>query len=1522
MEGKNDFPNKDENQKEININNLEIKNINENAEKKFTNIFNNLKKDDKYSKLSKLIIKKNEYSNLVTLILTSKFNLWKNLTFINEERIERKTKKLLIKKTLNIRKGNAQNEIEVKEKPKTIKILKQNTPFRDIEEKKKRKRLIKLIETRITSFLSKKDIMRKFFNIWSSKILLNLSINESKVNKNITKKNIKLVKTGEKEDDINKTKDFINDEKNENNTKYNNNDNNKENIENNLLLEYEEEIPIEDKIYFLKNIFEYRDPLFKLFNYWKNISNIEQVETITKKKKILIKKTNIKNNEEIKEPKTITILKQTGVNKTNESIKRKQKLIKLIESRIISYKSKNDILRKYFYRWLLNITEEIKKDIIRISQIKSENDISEKNIFDINKFETQKSDIKIIEKLNSGMNKNAKEKEIQKMKENEIKDENQKEIKIVKKDGNIKFYDNKTEKENNAINKEVEKQVSEKIINKIELKDKYPDIKNEIEINNIKEGNDKNKIKNKNLEAVEIKDDEKIGLENLVIDNKKFEEEKKNIKENEIDDSNKVINEEQKNEDENPKKIDINDIAIKQKIKKIILIGNPMKIYFNKWRYLINYEEKEIIENDIKTLVLSKKKLIIKKEDIKPEDSKKNKIITIQKKSLKEKKEKINKIAEEKLINLIQNRINNYKSKKDILKKYYNIWISKLIINVENENIVNKIINKKEISLLKPKKEEDNILIKNKDNEKKNEEKYQEKENEQIPIEAKEIDSELIKNELNEKSKLKLGSPIQKITEIKNEEIISLNKPKESNKKIIKSFDIKEAEKPINKNKKDESKEIKNVEIKEEEHKDVVNKEMKENKRNKISIESNIKEEKEKKEKEKKQIDEKTEIKENHDILKINENDKKLIEVRPKSIEEEKEAISIEKNDEGKIDIKKVEEKKTIDIETKITKEGKNEEINNRNKEISNNAKIIAKINDERPENADNIDINYIAINEDKKEVNEKQNLNENAEVTKKEISENEKPKVNENIEEPLINKNTEQENKFKEQKISIEKTNDNEIIKNIEINEFENTLKKEPILNIHKSEQANIDLNEKENLDIENIENLETNKKDENNQVIKNIEIFENKKTTIKKFIFADESQEKKEFKKKVKEEDKSKSFNNEIKNNEIKMINEDKAEEKKNTINEASKSEKKIIKETKIDKEVPEKEGNIIIKNNVIIENDISKSDEEKRDINMIINKDDVIKYKLGKIIKLKNPIKIYFNNWKDILDFEEQEINEDGIKKIVLVKKKLIIRKDDIIQQDNIDNKIINISKKPFKERIRKRNKIGEDKLINLIKKKIINYNNNKDILKKYYNIWKIKPDIINETIVNKIIIKKVIPFNKIKVEEDSKINNIETKNDNSIDKDKIEDLELNIQSSNKSDHINKKNLKESKEQKAKIIIEKEKELIISEKQNIIEKNDYIIKPENTNENEIIDESQPQKIKSIEINNSIDKNKIEKQINIVGNINFKKPETKDIDLENEKENLNDVKEEKLKNPEKIVINFIVDLINDAKINNNNDN
>ena len=61
------------------------------------------------SSFSKFIKERSEYSGKLPYILKLKFNYWKNLTK-EEEKVEKNTKKLLIKKTLNIHRAKNKSE--------------------------------------------------------------------------------------------------------------------------------------------------------------------------------------------------------------------------------------------------------------------------------------------------------------------------------------------------------------------------------------------------------------------------------------------------------------------------------------------------------------------------------------------------------------------------------------------------------------------------------------------------------------------------------------------------------------------------------------------------------------------------------------------------------------------------------------------------------------------------------------------------------------------------------------------------------------------------------------------------------------------------------------------------------------------------------------------------------------------------------------------------------------------------------------------------------------------------------------------------------------------------------------------------------------------------------------------------------------------------------------------------------------------------------------------------------------------
>ena len=148
----------------INTINTENKNTVENVES------NSAKKN---SKLSQLM----DENNYLSKMLKNKFNKWKILTFSKRKNLGRKSRKILIKKTLNIHRAKDNQELYQKEKQK-IKILKK---IKDInlneEEEDKRKKVIKFFESRILSYQSWKDIVKKYYEIWKTKALNNEEIN-------------------------------------------------------------------------------------------------------------------------------------------------------------------------------------------------------------------------------------------------------------------------------------------------------------------------------------------------------------------------------------------------------------------------------------------------------------------------------------------------------------------------------------------------------------------------------------------------------------------------------------------------------------------------------------------------------------------------------------------------------------------------------------------------------------------------------------------------------------------------------------------------------------------------------------------------------------------------------------------------------------------------------------------------------------------------------------------------------------------------------------------------------------------------------------------------------------------------------------------------------------------------------------------------------------------------------------------------------------------------------------------------
>ena len=147
------------------------------------------------SSFSKFIKKRSEYSGKLPYILKLKFNYWKNLTQ-EDEKVEKKTKKLLIKKTLNIHRAKNESEAKEKEQPKTLKIMKkkQITSSKN-NENKRRERIIKFIESRFSSYISKKDLLKKYYKIWSTQVLYYQKVETKKIsNVTINKKKINLMR--------------------------------------------------------------------------------------------------------------------------------------------------------------------------------------------------------------------------------------------------------------------------------------------------------------------------------------------------------------------------------------------------------------------------------------------------------------------------------------------------------------------------------------------------------------------------------------------------------------------------------------------------------------------------------------------------------------------------------------------------------------------------------------------------------------------------------------------------------------------------------------------------------------------------------------------------------------------------------------------------------------------------------------------------------------------------------------------------------------------------------------------------------------------------------------------------------------------------------------------------------------------------------------------------------------------------------------------------------------------------------
>ena len=574
---------------------------------------------------------------------------------------------------------------------------------------------------------------------------------------------------------------------------------------------------------------------------------------------------------------------------------------------------------------------------------------------------------------------------------------------------------------------------------------------------------------------------------------------------------------------------------------------------------------------------------------------------------------------------------------------------------------------------------------------------------------------------------------------------------------------------------------------------------------------------------------------------KISEKEKPL-NVKNKNLPEN-EKLEDETN-EQKIESKIIENnnkpKEIIDEEEKLSDEIKN----------IDNEPIIDKLKENKCE-----DINKIIIsNPDKDEIISEISI---------------KKEINEKI--PSIEDNNYIEDK--KEKIPEDKPEMSDMKQVITITDSEKLENKDD--NIRKEEQEKNKLynkeKEKPELDEKEIVNIEKNEKEK----------IEKSETVILNKVIKDE-----------KPINNDKNINNEkpedildIKVETAEIINSNKIG---NIIDENQKDDNKVIKEPIEEQKEKEEDENKeiknekdIIKTEVKIEEMNESTKDEKKDGKKInideikIKKipDEIIKKKFEKIINRRNVIKIYFNKWKDIVDLEEIKTIENGVEKVILLKKKLILKKDKQIDfEDNKifnDNKDDNISKKDLEKE--EKNKVVKNKLLKIINNRILENKNDKDILKKYYNIWKKSFNEINESKKNKLINDKI---NNDKIKDVNKEEKTEIKID--VEKNKeiitssvkeneiIEDIKeekndkmKDITSPNKLEGTNEKEIKETieiKNDNEKIKEKQEMENINKENKNNKKKNKEQI---------IINEEHKKDKKEEKIQNNIKNDIIEKPL-----------------------------------------------------------
>ena len=640
--------------------------------------------------------------------------------------------------------------------------------------------------------------------------------------------------------------------------------------------------------------------------------------------------------------------------------------------------------------------------------------------------------------------------------------------------------------------------------------------------------------------------------------------------------------------------------------------------------------------------------------------------------------------------------------------------------------MISNITNKKVINLKKEKVKDDEFID---DNDIKENKDVPELNNQEPEESIKNKTKILLSQNNNEDNKKENDNPIDENRNNKNEIIEEKNKDlnnepeKQNTKEISKSVKVNETETPDHKDKPEENK------IKEEIYKLNLNEQAQPDKQ-KLNIEttedkkSEI-EESEPKDKKKEdtngddlkknKVYVKSKISKDKEIFKkksedmINQKPKpfkiKNIETpedkkEPKDTKDSKEVNEI--NEEPKINDEKPEIKKTNEDEDSFS----DEEILNIDKikkeKLDNDVDPKSKLNDGKN---DNLKMEKIEACDTETSVNEEKpesEMNENAEINKddkseRSITEDKSEDVKSDIHENkrYLKKESKKSDNSKLEKVNIkhaeekdtkkssndnikpkEKKTDNEIIEKNEINEDKNKKNEEEKINDKKDDDTTtIEIKETK---IKN-EPKVNDKQQEKNKIEKDkTETKLNKEDELK-----ERNQEKLE-EEEEKDKDKPKIKEQKIVNKRIEIIKNEKPNEERPEIATESKKEDSKLHEIKPDnqnnifikktetngKEKPVKEKLVINR----FKNESDKSnDNENQELTeekpKLINKNNIIiKKKMIKILRFKNPLKIFINKWKSLPEKTEKETKETDIKNVVITKKKIILNKN---KTDTLEN-----------------------------------------------------------------------------------------------------------------------------------------------------------------------------------------------------------------------------------------------------------